>query len=246
MKFQDYYLEEQFIFEDIFNYDVKYLEDKYDEFNKKYFFNKLPKIPIRINKMKTKGGFIVFYLKGGELDHFKEIVISNFFNKTEKHTQAILIHEMIHAYLKVVGMVKDIGGMHGSHFKTIIDKLKKEYDLDIPLEDDVKDLEISDTIKRKEFFVIILQSKDKYSLSVFKNLTDDELLRLNFLETYAKDKNLKFIILRSNNSVLLKYSHKKGLPKRGSPFTYYSIDSKSAQEIIDTAEKENKIIKIYG
>lgn len=241
MKFIEHYLNEQF------ELTVKYLEDKYDEYNKSLFDNRLPNVPIKVGNRKTSGEFVEYRLINGRLDKIKRLEISKYYKRSQELINAILVHEMIHVFLAVNNM-SDKGNIHGKHFLHMVDLLNKKLDFKIPiqLESDLQS-EIGEHVKSKYRYVILKEdlTENKKWILVLSKLFPDEIKYLSdYFENNVTKHKFNYYIVISNNRFLLKYPLKRTFPR---PFYFYAIDNESQfNEILDTARKEegsNKILQ---
>lgn len=76
---------------------VNYVAKRYKEFNKKYFEDKLPTIPIRIADTKGSAGMVRFCWRNGQVT-IKEFCISQKYGYPEELTCNTILHELIHVY----------------------------------------------------------------------------------------------------------------------------------------------------
>jgi len=89
---------------------VKYLQAAYDDYNRKYWQGKLPKVTIRYGKCITSSDAVAETFSGGPLKK-KYIPYEIVFNrelketKFECYTVALLLHEMCHVFLHNTGRV---------------------------------------------------------------------------------------------------------------------------------------------
>lgn len=226
MKFKDLINEEEYV--DIQKVNFKQM---YDEFNRKYFENKLPNIPILIKPLKSFGGrVLVFgYPKSNKVGHIIGLHMSSFLKSSLERYKAILAHEMIHVYVhSVLGIFQDEGDpSHGKHFKEKLRELNTKTPFKIPLGDELDDREeeVSDSVKRKKYYVVIRIDNTKQNdkkINIFsKELNFDEL---EILRNIAfENKNVSFEYYVSDEKGLLTYkpSPKSVLYKS----QWYSMDN---------------------
>ena len=76
---------------------VSYVSKRYKEFNKKYFEDKLPIIPIRIADTKGSAGMVRFCWRGNQVT-LKEFCISQKYGYPEEVVCNTILHELIHVY----------------------------------------------------------------------------------------------------------------------------------------------------
>lgn len=105
---------------------VKWLYDKFNQINSKYFYGKLDnEVKIKAVNIKNKWGE---YVPNGDFDRFSRIVtrlngpgvikINNTYDRSEKEFTEILIHEMIHMYIITIMKIYPLTE-HDKNFKKI-------------------------------------------------------------------------------------------------------------------------------
>lgn len=117
------------------NYDNMLLT--FDTCNMEYFEGKLlfPQFEL-LHSFRTCGYFK--YLKGGWFDktiYDPVIMMTDYYDFTEKQFKDIMVHEMIHYYLAYIGV--DRRCRHGKEFKRMAKELNLGYHLDITVTLDV-------------------------------------------------------------------------------------------------------------
>jgi len=144
------------------------LDQKYTEFNSKFFNNKLPEIPVKWGKLSKVGG--IAKCETLTKNNVKTIIpnsmsikISSVYERDEKNLDGILLHEMIHILMFVEGKFKE---NHGSLFKNEAINIGNKAGIEIPLTDDTSNLLLANE-KLKTVIVIVYISKDgKYCFSM--------------------------------------------------------------------------------
>lgn len=161
---------------DGFNYNLK---AKYDEFNTRFFNGELPACKLRFGVLKGKAGHCtckmrppatpmnarVLRLRGLHrhtgytlVDGTIAITISATHVRDEKRIDAILLHEMIHAWF----FYKERWEVdHGAPFLQMRRDISAKSGIDIPLTDDTVGLELSDDVGIKRVAVFIYKQGDK-------------------------------------------------------------------------------------
>lgn len=161
---------------DSFNYDLK---AKYAEFNAKYFNGELPECKVRFGVLKGKGGVCrcklkppatpqpsprVLKARGLSKHHGYTLVpgslsitISSAYERNPRDIDAILLHEMIHAWFYYK---EDWGVHHDGPFLRMREELSRKSGIDIPLTDDTKDLAVSAEVGTKRIGVLIYERGD--------------------------------------------------------------------------------------
>jgi hypothetical protein len=161
------------------------LQQKYDDFNRKYFDNTLPKIPVSFAKLKGMGGKVEYTvvrpagtpepnprmvrlglvdkLAGGTIKPGTlKLTLSSLYMRNEQELDRILAHEMVHVYMVTQGKFSE---QHGPEFLRVAKELGKKMGVEIPLKDDVSNL-VADSTQIKPIAVIILKKKDLYSFAI--------------------------------------------------------------------------------
>ena len=197
------------------------LSKLYSDFNRKYFDNKLPVVPVVLKKLKNYGGITQLRgikqfgrIKSMSIDY---IAISTFLETTEERLYGILVHEMCHVWVHMVDNVyNDRGGQHGLYFKDIFYTIQKKTPFTIPLNDDTVGLEISGNVKAKQLYVVlrthlnVSTTNKKYSVMLFsKPIPNSDLVKLKTHYTYPTTEKLDYY--NSNEKQLLKYTIKRKL-----------------------------------
>lgn len=160
---------------DSFNYDLK---AKYAEFNAKYFNGELPECKLRFGVLKRKGGHCTcsmrapnpplnpryLRLRGLPRTHGYTLVpgsisitISTTYMRDHADIDAILLHEMIHAWFFYKEQF-DVD--HNGPFLAMRRDISQKSGINIPLTDDSKHLELSSEVKHKRVGVFIYDEGD--------------------------------------------------------------------------------------
>jgi hypothetical protein len=108
---------------------VEYLEERFEVFNKQIFAGTLPKIPIALSKAKGYFGSFQYKtrnIKWGKTENYDYIIrISTCVEFEEKELEDILIHEMMHYFIKFHN-IKD-NGHHGDEFKMMMQEINEQH-----------------------------------------------------------------------------------------------------------------------
>lgn len=111
---------------------------RYEEYNRLYFDNKLKHCKFSARKIGALGNYLDKTLKDGTVEG--RITITTDVDWTEDGLKKVIIHEMIHHYVRTIDGCRYIDGFswyglfgHGRHFKSQIRRLKKEFGLDISI-----------------------------------------------------------------------------------------------------------------
>ena len=230
------YLEEAVKRQDIIDIHTYNLSKLYTDFNRKYFENKLPNVPVIIKKLRRAGGVTQMSAKtiGGTVIpssmNINYVAISSFLETTKERLYGIMAHEMCHVWVHMVDNVfKDPGGMHGYHFKKILNTIQKRTPFNVPMTDDTAGLEISGNVKVKQLYVILRThiKTSKYSVMSFNKALDKgdlDRLKENFM--WPVDEKLEYYI--SKEKQLLKFPIKRKLTRQVS----FTVIDKDLAEMI--------------
>ena len=107
------------------------LKQKFIEYNELYFNNELPMCTFSYNYMRDAFGRYTTHTKnnGQKVGH---IWISKSIDLDEEMFRELLVHEMIHHYVRTIdGVFFDGFFCHGRHFVRQVKRIKKEYGLEI-------------------------------------------------------------------------------------------------------------------
>lgn len=174
------------------------LQARYSHFNELLFNGRLPLIPLRFGALKGAGGVCkasvtvpAKYAKQPTVVRKRfaklvpdsvNIVISKTYQRSQQAMDAILVHEMIHAYIFLIE--GDLYEQHGSLFLSHIKRCNGILGWDVPLKDKVEGLEVSEDIGLKTYVVVVRSDaagKPYYAIlapAAFEKLKAD-------LETYT-------------------------------------------------------------
>jgi hypothetical protein len=157
----------------------------FDEFNKKLFDNQLPKVPIILKALRMSTGYAQATRNKttGKVTPTK-IVISNYFKRDEDEMRGIFLHELIHLYFYNLGRFESDAQAHGKEFQDKIKELQPLVNFKIPLNDEVKQTELSDRFKGKRTDCILMKREgaDYYSVACYSSGTLEKRM-----EELAKD-----------------------------------------------------------
>lgn len=152
------------------------LEAKYRQFNAAYFGGELPAIPLKWGKLTTVGGRVNYRIEwpngkpnprlvrlGYRSEYHGAVVLmdsitltlSNAFARTEEQFDGILLHEMTHVWFVSKNDLE--GSNHGDAFKAKIAELTRRSGVNVPLVDEVDDLQLAD--KTAKPFTVVLLTK---------------------------------------------------------------------------------------
>lgn len=160
------------------NYDI---QAKYDDFNRKYFGGKLPRIPVEFAPLKGIGGVVKYRAKyngpvrtvkgrlvkaapRSQIHKYQTFVpgsmvlqLSNLFKRNPEDLDGILLHEMIHVHFISIG---ELGEHHGAGFYRELRRVSVESGIQVPRKDDLDDEELADETKLKTVAVLLVTKTD--------------------------------------------------------------------------------------
>lgn len=129
---------------------IELLEEKFKEYNKKYFSNKLPWIEIGLhNSFACYGEFKCDSHKPGRPLKNAIITISCYYDYTDEQLRDILVHEMVH--YKLERSKNPPKRMHGKEFKEMIAEMNEKYGLNMTAKGKVQGLKISENAPKKSW-----------------------------------------------------------------------------------------------
>jgi len=114
--------------------DLKYIEDKFDYYNKLCFDGQLPRPPISLNMRRGSLGFTRTYTyldRSGVLHQDYKIEISIRFDLPEYEYIDTIVHEMIHYYIRYNHIEDD--SLHGRVFKAKMQEITQKYGIRITI-----------------------------------------------------------------------------------------------------------------
>ena len=135
--------------ENYVEFDPHYLLQKFNHFNSTLFANKIPPCPIVWANMVGENGRT--YYKSRSRSYIPgtlHIEINNRFKRTQADVDALIVHEMIHAYLAVTQ--GDGDGGHGFRFQSWVHVCREKTGLNIGMATDTmhrNDMELADNTK---------------------------------------------------------------------------------------------------
>lgn len=108
---------------------IEFVKEKYQEFNRLIFEDKLPTVPLRVGHARTSLGTCRFNkrrrLLGGYEAYGFRISISDYFDLPQEIIEDTIIHEMIHYYIWHNG-IKDTSA-HGKEFRRMMKNINSTY-----------------------------------------------------------------------------------------------------------------------
>lgn len=109
--------------------DLAFVERKFDEFDRKIFNGRLPRIPLLMTDARTYRGIcesrIVRNSDGSKTHTDFKIRISRAFDLPEMEIEDVIIHEMIHYFIDYNGLIDS--APHGYLFKSLMVSINNAY-----------------------------------------------------------------------------------------------------------------------
>lgn len=136
---------------------IKYIEQKFEEFNILYFENKLPIPPIELCDTKSYLGQCVFKrrkLLNNKVEYYDfRLRINTRIDLPESDVEDIIIHEMIHYYIGF-NQIKDKSA-HGPIFKQIMNAINNQYGRNIRISHKLSEQEKEQSHSTKKSWHVI-------------------------------------------------------------------------------------------
>ena len=115
---------------------IPYIEAKFDEFNKLIFGGELPRIPIVLGRAtRVVGAFSCKVRRNfwGKKEYFDlKLRFSKKFDLPENELEDVIIHEMIHYYIRFKGLKDE--GSHGPIYVKIMNEINQKFGRNIRLQ----------------------------------------------------------------------------------------------------------------
>ena len=118
------------------------IKARFDVYNQKYFDGKLGKCKFFLfpKNIYTFGKYTDITQKDGSIT--SKIYIGQNFVLTEKNLESIIVHEMIHMYVRTIEGVKFDGLLgHGRHFRRLQKQLNKKFGLNIEVHPNIESVD---------------------------------------------------------------------------------------------------------
>lgn len=136
---------------------IDYLQQRFREFNRRYFDGKLPPIAIRLSNTKTYAGQFR-YRRGGAQGVHCEIAISLRYEQSATQYEDVLLHEMIHYAIFHSGVRDD--APHGRIFRSEMARINKQGGRHIAISNQVSPEDIQRASGRRSLHVVaVLDTK---------------------------------------------------------------------------------------
>jgi hypothetical protein len=212
----------------LFDIDINQL---YQDFNKKYFNNELPVIPIKLTTMKRAYAQVVF--KNGKPSY---ISISKVFDFSKDLLCYVLLHEMVHVYIG-----------DDSEYYHHGPKFNKKFNEVLELSGTPKrqnSIPIATNFKTKVFDVVAQREKDKYYIAKFKKGFITPEIKQQIIDTHADESDGIYFFqsdnpylnvnVRKNNSLRNVLRKENGKYVVAYYVRFYNISKDHWQEIVDS------------
>ncbi len=119
------------------------LAERFEEYNKLYFNDELPTPDFYLLKSYSKLGMFRFIeIRSRRKIKYVKILISCYYDWTEKQLRSVLVHEMIHYYVEYKHFHNG-QPHHGELFTNKMNELNKKYHLNIEVVYDIYKLKVA-------------------------------------------------------------------------------------------------------
>lgn len=166
----------------------------YRKFNDLFYDGRLPIIPMRWGKMKGVTAHVTFKVLGkryGEkaiVPNTIAMVFNDRYKRDVKSLIPILLHEMIHVY--IVAVLDDHKDNHGPVFMKELARMRQISQIDIPLTDTARDLEVNGELR--QIGVIIRHIGDEKYYALMSEKTVREKL-LDFVGKWREPVDIRVV-----------------------------------------------------
>ena len=175
------------------------------------FWGELKRIPIVLSKRKGQVASFsctiskVFFLKNKYFE--PKFTFSTRYDYTERQLEDVIIHEMIHYYIRFKGLKDE--GSHGPIYVKIMNEINQRFGRNITIKQDTKEVGLVDT-KPKQRIIAVLEKKD--GTVGIKVLPKNETKIHAYCKRINSAKNMASIILyMSTNPFFSKYPSSSAL-----------------------------------
>lgn len=145
------------------------IEEKYNEYNKAYFNNELPKVKFTLNNGIDYAGMFTFRKNKEGKVVANTLSLSRYCDFDENTLKEVILHEMIHVCLSYKGSKTHT--KHGKDFVQMCEEFEKKYNIHIGIGIDVE-LNKNGLNKIK---------KERENKSTFSKITDVLLFPLGYI-----------------------------------------------------------------
>lgn len=176
-----------------------FLYSKFDEFNKKFFNDELPKIFIKLNRTKSQMGAFEYRIINGKNFPIR-ITISKYYEQTEKEYCNTLIHEMIHYFICIKKLAKQNEDCHGKTFQKIMNEINSKSDFNVSITNHIENKVLSN--KNKEFRLLYFEYQgNKYFCRVSSTMTMKKAKEI--FDGIIKRNNINLINVYSTKNTII-------------------------------------------
>lgn len=112
------------------------LRRRFEDYNSRYFDGVLPPCDVSVKKMNFFGEYHEW--EGARGKRYRKITLATNIDWTEETLREVILHEMIHCYVRTIDGCRGIDGFslhglygHGKRFSRQCRRIKKEYGIDI-------------------------------------------------------------------------------------------------------------------
>ena len=219
----------------------------YEEFNKKFFGDILPKkMPIEIKSVKTGASAYALWLvnKHSGYTEISKIVISPKYKRDVQDFAKLLLHEMVHIYFYVkysnwhdYNKVFPEYEKDSSHNHVFMDKLKEiseKSGIDIPKRDALENVELARKPKDKQYnFIVTLSSSGKSGITVTTSGVIFQLQLQGLAKYWNRHDPKTLIAFGSSKDVRLQ---KFPITKSIKTISAYTVDKDLLSDLMDAGQ----------
>lgn len=188
----------------------------YQEFNKTYFNNELPDIPVKFAKLKKVAGVA----KGTTNNYTGKtnpdiIKITNFFNLSEQEIKETLLHEMIHVWEMNNNIQLKGRNHHGKEFRAKAQEIMNKSNFSIKLSHDARHNQVNSSEKMLNVLIGHYYNSEKQSfIVVFQDglLENDNHLvisRMLKADKKRKGEDFSYLGIKTNLPELQRFQIKR-------------------------------------
>jgi hypothetical protein len=204
------------------------LQNMYNEFNKRLFNNKLPKVPLKWTTSKKYGGLVKFneykpkykwQRDGWRIDRDTvQMQMSKAFKRHIDEFKGVFIHEMIHVWHVFLSGKSDYEIIqeddHGLTFETKRLELERKSGIHIPKSELLEDNILSDDFKKKVYGAVIMRyATGEDGIIVFQDkVLKDNMIKIRAIlitQKWYKKEVTDLYFITSDNLILQKYPIKR-------------------------------------
>jgi hypothetical protein len=225
------------------------LEHKFDTYNRLLFDGRIPRCPITWGELKSAGGTTYYSTNGRTiLPGSLRIVMNTKFKRTEQGLDALVIHELVHAFLAVT--TGDGDGRHGWRFQSQAHRCSSIVGFQIPLGDTINDLELTNDEKKMTTVVMYnhkgqsgFTGRDGWYANYYSGTAFDTPKKMDELVAFwGSEDRLKpgqeMLVIKIETNLAIKY----GLSKTVRQVTWHPLSPSEEEDIMRRGQVIRKIL----